>query len=87
MAYRIEYLPKVVKKDIPNLSSSAANLIKKAIEERLTADPIAFGKPLTRGLYGQRRLRVSNYRIIYTVDAKQQIVTITAIGHRSNVYD
>lgn len=40
MIYTIDYLPKVIKKDIPALSTSAKNIIKKAIEERLTTDPI-----------------------------------------------
>lgn len=86
MTYKIEYLKKVIKKDIPSLSSSARKLIKRAIEERLTADPVSYGKPLRYGLYGQRRLRVSDYRVIYTVDSENKIVTINAIGHRSNIY-
>ena len=84
--YKIEYLTKVIEKDIPKLPSSAKKLIKKAIEERLTLDPIAYGKPLRYGLYGQRRLRVSDYRIIYIVDSQNKLVTITAIGHRKNIY-
>lgn len=86
MTYAIEYTEKVIKKDIPALSSSAKKLIKRAIEERLTTDPIAFGKPLRYGLYGQRRLRVSKYRVIYTVDHKNHIVTIYAIDHRKDIY-
>ncbi len=87
MSYRIEYLEKVVRKDIPALSPSARKLVKRAIEERLAVDPIAFGKPLRYGLYGQRRLRVSDYRIIYSVDYEGQVVTINTIGHRSKIYD
>ena len=87
MSFTVCYLESVVKKDIPSLGESAKSLIKRAIEERLTQDPISYGKPLRYGLYGQRRLRVSDYRIIYTVDYDNRIVTITAIGHRSKIYD
>lgn len=87
MTYKIEYTEKVIKKDIPSLSSSAKKLIKRAIEERLTTNPVSYGKPLRYGLYGQRRLRVSDYRVIYTVDVKNKVVTIDTIGHRSKVYD
>lgn len=87
MVFKIEYTEKVIKKDIPSLSSSVKKLIKRAIEERLTKDPIAYGKPLRYGFYGQRRLRVSDYRIIYTVNVENKIVTIDIIGHRSKVYD
>lgn len=41
--YQIEYIEDVVKNDMPSLSTSAKKLIKKAIEERLMADPIGFG--------------------------------------------
>ena len=37
----VEYLEVVAKEDIPALPASARTLIKKAIEERLTVDPIA----------------------------------------------
>lgn len=85
--FTIEYTEKVIKKDIPALSSSSQSLIKRAIEQRLTKDPVTFGKPLRYGLYGQRRLRVSDYRVIYTIEHSTNTVTIHAIGHRSHIYD
>ena len=87
MAYDIIYTKKVIKKDIPNLSLSAKKLIKRAIEECLMSDPFAFGKPLKYALHGQRSLRVSKYRIIYTIDSEKPIVTIIAIEHRKGVYN
>ena len=44
--YTIVYLATVAKEDIPDLPSTAKNMIKKAIEERLMVDPVGFGKPL-----------------------------------------
>jgi len=85
-SYTIEYLPSVRKEDFPELATSAQKLIKKAIEERLTVDPIAFGKPLRYSLTGSRSLRVSKYRIIYHVDLQQFKVIITAIHHRKDSY-
>ena len=32
------------------------------------------------------RLRVGNYRILYTVSDKDSVVTIFAVGHRREVY-
>ncbi len=43
---RIEYLEGVVTRDIPDLTTSMAPIIRRAINARLTADPIACGKPL-----------------------------------------
>ena len=83
--YTIKYLDIVVKEDIPNLESTIKTMIKKAIEERLTIDPIGFGKPLRYSLKGHRRLRVSDYRIVYRID--KDTVIIVAIKHRKDIYD
>ena len=83
--YTIKYLDIVIKEDIPNLQATIRTMIKKAIEERLTIDPIGFGKPLRYSLKGHRRLRVSDYRIVYRID--NDTVIIVAIKHRKDVYD
>ena len=85
--FNIEYLEVVVEEDIPSLPSSARKLIKKAIEERLSVDPVGFGKPLRYSLKGHRRLRVSDYRIVYRIDIDRYSVIITAIKHRKEVYE
>lgn len=85
--YDIEYLEVVVEEDIPSLPSSARKLIKKAIEERLTVDPIGFGKPLRYSLKGHRRLRVSDYRVVYRIGIDTHLVVVTAIKHRKEVYE
>jgi len=83
--YEIRYQEEVLRKHIPGLSSSAKTLIKRAIEERLMIDPVGFGKPLRYSLKGHRRLRVSDYRIVYRIE--QHTVIIIAIKHRRDVYD
>lgn len=85
--YRVEYLETVVDDDIPDLSTSAKKLIQKAIEERLMVDPIGFGKPLRYSLKGHRRLRVSDYRVVYRIESDNHTVIIIAIKHRKDVYE
>lgn len=85
--YTIELLKKVTLKDIPKLPHSLVPMIRKAIETRLTIDPIGLGKPLTHDLKGLYRLRVSDYRIVYSVDVKNKVVTIVTIKHRKDVYE
>ena len=85
--YKIRYLEEVVRKHIPNLSSSAKTIIKRAIEERLVVDPIAFGKPLQYSFKGHRRLRVGDYRVVYRIEVETNTVIIVAIKHRRDVYD
>ncbi len=82
--YTIVYTEIVVKKDIPALSTPIKNVIKKAIETRLTADPIKFGKPLQYSLKGYRRLRIGDYRVVYKIQGAA--VQIVAIKHRKDVY-
>ncbi|MDP1725011.1 MAG: type II toxin-antitoxin system RelE/ParE family toxin [Alphaproteobacteria bacterium] len=87
MKYQIRYLEEVVRKHIPLLPPSLKALIKRAIEERLMVDPIGFGKPLRYSLKGHRRLRVSDYRIVYRIESEAMSVVIVAIKHRKEVYE
>ena len=82
--YQIIYQDHVIKSHIPALSTKGKSLIKKAIEERLMVDPITFGKPLRYSLKGHRRLRVSDYRVVYRIENKS--VIIIAIKHRKDIY-
>ncbi|MBG6212926.1 MAG: type II toxin-antitoxin system RelE/ParE family toxin [Cryobacterium sp.] len=45
--------------------------------------------PGARALHGRSglRVRVGNYRIIYTVDEGVLLVVVVTLGHRSDVYD
>ena len=85
--YQIYYLEHVIRSHIPDLSPSSKSLIKRAIEERLTVDPIRFGKPLRYSLKGHRRLRIADYRVVYRIDSDTQTVTIVAIKHRKDIYE
>jgi mRNA interferase RelE/StbE len=87
LTFRVEYLDSVVEEDIPTLPKTIRQLVKRAIETRLTADPVGLGNPLRYSFLGHRRIRVGDYRIVYRVDAKKLIVTIVLIKHRKEVYD
>lgn len=87
MTYQVIYLDEVVHKDIPALSSSAKTLIKRAIEQRLPIDPVRFGKPLRYSLKGHRRIRISDYRVVYRIEPETKAVVIIAIKHKKDVYE
>lgn len=86
-SYIIEYLDSVVEEDIKALPKNAKSQIQKAIEERLTVDPIGFGKPLRYSLKGHRRLRVGDYRIVYRIEPENISLLIIAIKHRKDIYE
>ena len=85
--FEIEYLDTVVNEDIPDLPKTTRIRIKRAIETRLTMDPVGLGKPLRYSFKGHRRIRVGDYRIIYRVDPKKKLVTVVLIRHRKDVYE
>jgi mRNA interferase RelE/StbE len=87
LGFQIVYLKDVVREDIPALSKSVRQRIKRAIEERLTLDPVSFGKPLRYSLHGHRRLRIGDYRVVYRIEDKQRTVVVSAIKHRKDVYE
>jgi mRNA interferase RelE/StbE len=39
-----------------------------------------------QGLRGAYRLRVGNYRVIYTVDDNRLVVLVVELGHRREIY-
>ena len=77
--------PEVVEKDLPGLPANIQSRILDAIGERLGLAPDRYGKPLSSGLKGYRRLRVGDYRIIYRVQGSDVIVLV--VGHRKEVYE
>jgi len=84
--YKIIYSDEVAKKHIPSLPTLVKEMIKKAIDERLTNNPSQLGKPLHYKLKGYWRLRVSNYRIVYHIKDADKTVSIIAIKHRKDIY-
>ena len=82
--FKITYDKKVISEDIPKLSKSDRERIKKAINKKLTTLPEFFGKPLRNSLKGFRKLRIGNYRVIFII--QNDTVVVTYIDHRSTVY-
>ena len=85
MNFEILYHEAVISEDIPKLPKIWKIKIQKAIETKLATQPEVFGKPLSRSLYGYRKLRVGDYRIIFRLEKK--IVKVFVIKHRSIVYE
>ena len=73
-----------IPQDIASLPKNIKLRIKKAIEMRLLVDPVKYGEPLRRTLKGYRKMRVGDYRVIYSV--KLHKIIVLKIGHRKEVY-
>lgn len=75
-----------VKKDLRGVASGDVTKIKEAIA-LLAQNPRPDG---CKKLKGQNktyfRVRVGNYRIIYTIDDGVLLIVVVAVGHRKEIY-
>lgn len=72
-------------KDFLKLSPPHDSTIKKGISG-LEKDPRQHGSKKLVGIKDGYRLRIGDYRILYTIDDHQKIVTVYRIRHRREVY-
>jgi mRNA interferase RelE/StbE len=83
MHYRV-HIKRSAEKELDNLPGR----LRSRIAARLLAlenDPRPAGVKKLQG-EDAYRLRVGDYRVLYTIDDTEMLVTIYAIGHRREVY-
>lgn len=64
-------------------------LIQLRIEQAIDAlaeTPRPHGVESIKGLYETYRVRVGDYRVIYTIKDEELIILVVRIGHRREVY-
>jgi mRNA interferase RelE/StbE len=65
----------------------AAQVDLIALIERLTQDPRPPGCKKLKGRQNQYRVRLGDYRIIYSVEDMALVVRIIKVGHRRDIYE
>ena len=75
---------KLAEKEILALDRSLGQRIFKKID-LLKDQPFGLGSQKLAGNKGYR-IRIGDYRIVYSVDTHIRIITIIRIGHRKDVY-
>ena len=83
-SYSVLYDPKALK-ELSKLDKPTARRVVTAIA-RLSDEPHPAGVRSLVGFPGLFRIRVSDYRIIYTVKDSELIVLVLRVAHRSVVY-
>ena len=71
-----------IEEDLKSIGPSAARRVIKAIDTKLTCEPLTFGAPLSGGLADFRKLRVGDYRVVYQVNENVVVVYVLAVGPR-----
>ena len=84
MTYRIELRPAAVRA-LKRIDRQDRDRIRGAIA-LLGEDPRPPGAKALQGRPGLR-VRVGNYRIIYTIHNDVLLVVVVALGHRRDVYE
>ncbi len=75
--------------DMLDFDHSTARMIRNTLVKKLGQAPLEYGAPLFGILGGYRKLKISKYRVVYTVKNELIEVHIVAVGHRRDeeVYD
>lgn len=82
MTWEVLIHPLVFQKDFKKIDPSAQQKIVKAVRKKLTIDPKAFGNPLAGEFHGYWRLRVGEYRVVYTIEEDRVLVKVIKVGIR-----
>ncbi len=83
--YQITFVPRV-ERDLKQLDMSVRlRVLRKTkwLAENLESLSLETLAGQWRGMY---KLRVGDYRVIYTLDSARELLIVHAIGHRSEVY-
>lgn len=83
-SYRIE-LKRPVRKALAGIQANHAERIRIAVDA-LAAQPFPQGYRQLVGSEARYRIRVGDYRIIYSVENNILTIFIIKIGHRKDIY-
>ena len=84
MAYGILIRPSALK-ELRRVPARDSLRIQSRVDA-LARDPRPHGSEKMAGGEREYRLRVGDYRVIYSVDDAARLVTIQKVGHRGDVY-
>jgi mRNA interferase RelE/StbE len=82
--YKIEWKHSA-KKELKRLNREDIPRIIEAVEN-LSIDPYPIGSRKLQGCEQLYRIRVSNYRVVYSVKNKILLIEIIRVGHRKDIY-
>lgn len=84
MGYEIEFSHKAAKQ-FADLETEAQRRLRPRIDA-LAEDPRPNGCKKLTDMKGAYRIRVGDFRVVYTVDDEIEVVGIARVGDRASVY-
>lgn len=84
MTYRIEFTPSA-RKQFTRLPHEVLRRVDAHLLV-LAENPFPSGAQKIGGSIGLFRVRVGDYRIVYTIERRALVVLVVRIGHRREVY-
>jgi mRNA-degrading endonuclease RelE of RelBE toxin-antitoxin system len=83
--YEIEWTASALR-SVDRLPEKIATACVEFAYGGLAENPQRVGRALRFELDGKHSARRGDFRVIYEIDARQSVVTVIAIDHRSDVY-
>jgi mRNA interferase RelE/StbE len=86
--FTVEIDELVFSEDFKKIDGAGQKRIIKAVRKKLTAEPTAYGKPLSGQYKGFWKLKVGPYRVVYEIIESQVTVYVIKVGYRrdSEIY-
>ncbi len=87
MNYQLEISP-AAQRDLKKLAKQPGTTLQRIrdVIDELETDPRPHGVKKLQGEENLYRIRVGDYRIIYSIEEKKLIVLVIRIGHRRDIY-
>jgi len=83
--YKVDFTPQAFE-DISKLDRSVIERITKKIEWLSESFDAVSPQALKGKFHGMFKLVVGDWRVIYTADFRNKIITVHLIGHRKEIY-
>jgi mRNA interferase RelE/StbE len=83
MVYSIQFTPRA-QRDFSALDRALQQRLRRI--DRLAEDPFPVGAKKLHAGEPFYRIRVSDYRVVYQIEANEPVVIVVKIGHRREVY-
>jgi mRNA interferase RelE/StbE len=84
LSYRLEFVSSASREFLALPATDRHRIDKRIVT--LKDNPRPRGVKALRGHDGLWRLRVGGYRVVYHIDDRERVVTVTRVRRRANVY-